>query len=72
MTFVLQLNNAIETVKFDNNVRVVILRSEAPGAFCAGMSIYTVAVFRISFRPIRELPIESNPNCSVNWLTVQK
>ena len=30
------------------------------------------AVFRVSFRPIRELPIESNPNCSVNWLTAQK
>ena len=32
----------------------------------------TLAVFRISFRPIRELPIKSNPNCSVNWLTAQK
>ena len=32
----------------------------------------TKALFRISFRPIQELPIESNPNCSVNWLTVQK
>ena len=31
-----------------------------------------IAVFRISFRPIRELPIESNPNCRVNWLTAQK
>ena len=26
----------------------------------------------ISFHPIQELPIESNPNCSVNWLTAQK
>ena len=42
MAFLLQLNNAIETVKFDNSVRVVILRSEAPGAFCAGMSHHTI------------------------------
>ena len=34
--------------------------------------LHTLAVFRFSFRPIRELPIESNPNCSVNWLTAQK
>ena len=34
--------------------------------------INILAVFRISFRPIRELPIQSNTNCSVNWLTAQK
>ena len=32
----------------------------------------SIAVFRISFCLIRELPIKSNPNCSVNWLTAQK
>ena len=31
-----------------------------------------LVVFRISFWPIREWPIELNPNCSVNWLTAQK
>ncbi len=33
----LQLNEAIQTVKFDSKIRVVILRGENPGAFCAGM-----------------------------------
>ncbi len=33
----LQLNQAIDIVKFDSQVRVVILCSEAPGVFCAGL-----------------------------------
>ncbi len=34
--YCLQLDSAVNTVKFDNSVRVVILASEAAGAFCAG------------------------------------
>ena len=34
-----QLDNAVNTVKFDNSVRLVILASEAPGAFCAGADL---------------------------------
>ena len=41
-------------------------------AACQATAADPLAVFTISFHPIRELPIESNPNCSVNWLTAQK
>ena len=53
------------------NSRVLLLFS-FQGNIWLQNEICRLAVFRISFRPIRELPIESNPNCSVNWLTAQK
>ena len=34
------LSNAIDAVKFDKNCRVLILRSHAKGAFCAGAFLF--------------------------------
>jgi len=36
---VTQLRTAMESVKFDKEVRVVIVRSEVPGVFCAGADL---------------------------------
>lgn len=36
---VLQLCDAVESVKFDTNARVIILRSTTPGIFCAGADL---------------------------------
>jgi len=36
---ILGLNSAIDAVKFDNNVRCVIIRSHVKGAFCAGADL---------------------------------
>ena len=33
------LNDAVQTVKFDNNIHVVVIRSEVPGAFCVGADL---------------------------------
>ena len=30
------MKSALDILKFDNSIRVVILRSAAPGIFCAG------------------------------------
>ena len=32
----LQLQLAMDAVRFDKDVRVVVVRSEVPGVFCAG------------------------------------
>jgi len=34
-----QLRTAMESVKFDKDVRVVVVRSEVPGVFCAGADL---------------------------------
>ena len=34
-----ELTNAVEAVKFDKNVRVVIVKSTTPGIFCAGADL---------------------------------
>ena len=36
---VLELISAIEAVKFDTGVRVIILKSTTPGIFCAGADL---------------------------------
>ena len=35
----MQLIEAVETVKFNTNARVIILRSTTPGIFCAGADL---------------------------------
>jgi methylglutaconyl-CoA hydratase len=35
----MQLADAVEAVRFDRNVRVVLLRSTTPGIFCAGADL---------------------------------
>ena len=35
----MQLIDAVETVKFNTNARVIILRSTTPGIFCAGADL---------------------------------
>ena len=36
---VLQMRDAIDRTSNDSNIRVVILRSEVPGIFCAGADL---------------------------------
>ena len=38
-SLVKQLEEAVESVKFDTNARVIILRSTTPGIFCAGADL---------------------------------
>ena len=58
-----------KTERFHPNICLIFLELSSLNF---GTVFPTKALFRISFRPIQEWPIESNPNCSVNWLTVQK
>ncbi|XP_028398070.1 methylglutaconyl-CoA hydratase, mitochondrial-like [Dendronephthya gigantea] len=37
--FLTQFQNALDAVKFDKNLRVFILKSDVPGAFCAGADL---------------------------------
>jgi len=34
-----EMNEALDTLKFDNNLRVLIVRSHVPGVFCAGADL---------------------------------
>ncbi|KAK3585870.1 hypothetical protein CHS0354_038402 [Potamilus streckersoni] len=42
-----QLREAMDTVKFDNSLRVVILRSEVQGVFCAGADLKERATMKV-------------------------